>query len=531
MRKRVIYAIGLLVGLVLITSIAVSAAPSPQAATPKRGGTLTILLAEEVKGLYNQQDTGTEGEYPANQITDGLVNADPDRNIIPGLATSWEISPDGLTYTFKLRQGVKFHDGKAFDANDVKYTMDEGSKEGTYSGAKYFPYIAKTEVVDPYTVKITLKQPFPDFMPTLAYEEDLDILDKDAVTKWGSDYGYKAAVGTGPFKFDHWTRGQELVLVRNDDYWDKDKGYPYLDKIIYRAVTEDAVKMMQLTTKNADAIFSVPFTNVNALKIDKNIVVDSVPGGTVHFLGFATENAPFKDVKVRQGLCYGIDRKAIADTIFAGQAAIANSIFPPMLPYSTNDKVVYDYNPDKAKALLAEAGYNANKPLKFLMLTSNAAPYPDEAVLIQAQLKKIGVQADIQPLEKAALSTYTSGTAPDAKDKRQAFLYRYGYSGSFVNDYTYRSFNSKGGLNNFAFNKPGGFQDPELDKLIADTAIMSDKDKMMTNNRLINDAILKDAPWCYIAYQNNIIAYQSYVKGVKNWPLSTFPMRVVWLDK
>jgi peptide/nickel transport system substrate-binding protein len=285
----------------------VTATPLPaptQSTGPKRGGTLNVIIAEEVKGLYNQADSGTEGEYPLNQITDGLVNADPDRNIIPGLATSWEVSPDGLTYTFKLRQGVKFHDGTEFDADDVKWTFDEGIKPGRYSGGKYVPYIAGTEKIDKYTVKITLKQPWADFMPTLAYEEDLDIMARESVEKWGVDYGFKASVGTGPFKFDHWTRGQELVLVRNEDYWDKAQGYPYLDKIVYRAVTEDAVKMMQLSTKNVDIILTVPFNFVAALKLDKNVVVDSTAGGTVHWLGFATENAPFKDLKTRQALCY-----------------------------------------------------------------------------------------------------------------------------------------------------------------------------------------------------------------------------------
>ena len=190
----------------------VTATPPAQptkSAGPKRGGTLNVILAEEPKGLYNHADSGTEGEYPLNQMLDGLVNADPERTIIPGLALSWDISPDGISYTFKLRQGVKFHDGSEFDADDVKWTFDEAIKPNSYSGAKYIPYIAGTEKIDKYTVKITLKQPWADFMPTLAYEEDLDIMAREAVEKWGVDYGFKAVVGTGSFKFDHWTRGQQ----------------------------------------------------------------------------------------------------------------------------------------------------------------------------------------------------------------------------------------------------------------------------------------------------------------------------------
>ncbi len=532
--RRVMYAAAFLLVIGLTQSIAAFAAPPSQTPTPKRGGTLTILLAEEVKGLNNLADSGTEGEYPLEQITEALVQATMDRQLVPGLATSWEVSQDGLEYTFHLRQGVKFHDGTPFDAEAAKWYMDKIIEPNSYSGGKWAPYIKKNDIVDANTIKITLQQPWYDFLNELAFDEDMNPQSKTAMDKLGNDYGFKGAVGTGPFMFDHWTRGQELVLVRNPNYWGKDaqgNQLPYLDKIVYRAVLEDSVKMMQLTTKNADAIFNVPFNNVKALKIDPNIVVDSVPAGTVHYLGFATENPVFNNVKVRQALCYAIDRKAIVDTIFAGQAAVGNGIFPPVLFVAKNDQVVYDYNPDKAKALLNEAGYNASKPLKFAMLTSNASLYQDEAVLVQSQLKKVGVQADIQALEKAALSTYTSGTAPDAKEKRQAFLYRYGYDGTFINDYTYRSFFSTGSLNNFGYNKPGGFMNPAVDKLMVDTLLLMDKDKIKENNQKLNDMLLQDAPWCWIAFQNNINAWESYVKGIKTWTLDLMPMKEVWLDK
>jgi peptide/nickel transport system substrate-binding protein len=518
----------------------VTVTPSPatpvptQSTGPKRGGTMTILVGEEFKGLNNLIDSGTEGEYPEEQFSEALVQATMDRKLVPGLATSWDISPDGLTYTFHLRQGVKYHDGTPFNADSVKWEFDKVIEPGSYSGGKWIPYIAGSKVIDPYTISVTLKQPWYDFLNELAFDEDMNPISPTAYQKWGQDYGFKAAVGTGPYMFDHWTRGTELVLVRNPDYWGKDaqgNQLPYIDKLIYRPALEDSVKMIQLATQNADAIFAVPRTQVKALKTDSGIVVDSVPAGTVDYLAFVTDYGPFKDKKVRQALSYAINRQEIVDTIFGGQAAVANSIFPPILFVSTNDKVVYDYNPDKAKAMLAEAGYGPNNPLKFLMLTSNAQPYNDEAVLVQAQLKKIGVQADVQQLEKAALSTYTSGTAPDAKDKRQSFVYRYGYDGTFINDYTYRSFYSTGSLNNFAYNKVGGAQNPVVDKLMLDALLLMDKDQIKTTNQKINDLLLDDAPWVWIAFENNIDAWRSYVKGLHAWTLNLMPMKEVWLDK
>jgi ABC-type transport system substrate-binding protein len=515
-----------------VVEVVVTPTPTPKPTGPRHGGTLTIIIPEEVKGLYNQADSGTEGEYPLNQITDGLVNADIDRNIVPGLAESWEISDDGLDYTFHLRQGVKFHDGTDFDAEDVKWTMDQAIIPGSYSANKWEPYIAGTEIIDQYTVKITLKAPWYDFMNLLAFEEDLDILSREAVEKWGDDYGYKAAVGTGPFKFDHWNRGEELVLVRNEDYWGAgEEGLPYLDSIVYRAVVEDSVKLIQLATKNADVIYTVPFNEVSALDTDPNVVVDSTPGGTVHFLAMVTNRPPFDDIRVRQALNYAIDRQAIVDTIFAGQATVANGLFPPMLFVSENDKVFYPYDPDKAKQLLEEAGYTSDNPLKFLLLTSNASLYQDEAVLVQAQLKEIGVEVEVLPLEKAALSTYTQKTAPDSEEKRQAFLYRYGYSGTFINDYTYRTYYSGAALNLSGYNQPGAPVHSEVDELLVESIQLVDKDKILENNHKLNEMIMMDAPWVRIAFQNNVIAYQSHVKGLKNWPLCTMPMVQVWLDQ
>jgi ABC-type transport system substrate-binding protein len=382
------------------------------------------------------------------------------------------------------------------------------------------PYIKGTDIIDDYTVKITLKGPWYDFINLLAFEEDLDILSREAVEKWGEDYGYKAAVGTGPFMFDHWTRGEELTLVRNPNWWGAgDEDLPYLDQIVYRAVKEDSVKLIQLSTKNVDLIFNVPFNDVTALQSDPNVVVASTPGGTIHFLAFVSNKAPFDNPKVRQAITQAIDKQAIVDAIFGGHAVVANGIFPPSLFVTKNDVVTYPYDPEQAKALLAEAGYGPNNPLKFLTL------YTDEAVLVQAQLKEIGVEVEILPLEKAALSTYTSGSAPDAEEKRQTFLYRYGYVGTFINDYTFRSFYSSGSLNLF------GYNNPQVDELILKAYQEPDKDKLLTANQAVNDAIVADCPWVFIAFQNNIFAYQNYVQGLSAWPMNTLPMNAVWLDK
>jgi ABC-type transport system substrate-binding protein len=511
-----------------VVEVQVTPTPEPPATAPRHGGTLTMIIPTEIKGLNNQGNSGTEGEWPENQITEGLVERDMDRNIVPGLATEWEISDDGLVYTFHLRKGVKFHDGTDFNAEDVKWTFDECLIPDSYCGSKWAPYIKGVDILDDYTAQITLVAPWYDFISLLAFEEDLDILSQESVEKWGDDYGYQAAVGTGPFRFDHWTRDQETVLVRNDEWWGAgEEDLPYLDKLVYRPVIEDSVKLIQLATKSVDLVYNVPFGDVSALMTDPNTVVLSMPGGTIHYLAFVPTKPPFDNLKVRQAITMAIDKQAIVDTIFDGYAEVANGIFPPSLFVTKNDVVTWPYDPEQAKALLAEEGYGPDNPLHFKMITTNATLYSDEAVLVQAQLKEIGVEAEVVPMESAAMTTYLTGTAPDAEEMRESFLYRYGYSGFFINDYTYRSFHTLGAGNHGRFN----YSNAEVDALIEKAYQEVDHDKLLTLNQAVNDAVVADCPWVFIAFQSNIIAHQAYVHGMKAWPTNTMPMQTVWVDK
>jgi ABC-type transport system substrate-binding protein len=518
---------------VVEVQVEVTAEPVVEKTGPSHGGTLTMVLREEPLGLDNFADPGTQGQFVIKQMVEGLVNADMDQNIAPRLAESWEMSDDGTVYTFHLRKGVKFHDGTEFDAEDVKWTFDEAIIPDTYMGRKWAPYVESTEIVDKYTVKVNLIAPWFDFMTYIAYEDDLAIRSRDAVEEWGDEYGYKAVVGTGPFKFDHWVRGEELVLIRNDEWWGAgEEGLPYLDKIMYRTIPEEATKMVQLVTGNVDVVSQVPFENAAAYRSDPNLVVESTPAGTQHYLYLSPWFPPFDDIELRQAMNYAIDKQAIVDSVFAGEAAVSNGIFPPTVFVHENDRIIYPYDPEKAKQMLAEAGYDEANPLKFLLLTSSASPYVDEAILVQAQLAEIGVQAEVLPMENVALVTYIMQQAPDWEQKRQALLFRRGLSGLVINDYTYRGFFSTGAANRNGYNQEGGIQNPEVEQLILDTYQLTDKDKLQENCHKLNEMIMMDAPAVFIAYENNIIANQKYVKGFRgNWPLPFMTMEGVWLEK
>ena len=391
-----------LVAFLTITLLVTGAQPMVLAA-PKRGGTLTVIIAEDVRHLDIIFDGGTEGRYVNNQVTDGLVNTDRNGKIVPALAETWTVSADGTVYTFKLRRNVKFHDGTDFDASDVKWNLDRLlDSKVSYAANRYRTFIKSVEVLDNYTVRITTPGPNPDFMPLIAAGRETDFHSPEAVQKWGRDYGVRAIVGTGPFKFKEWIKGERLVLVRNENYWKP--GLPYLDSIVYRPMPEESLRVVSLRAKQADVALDPALADVAKLRDDERFKVMTYSGGTLNLIYFNTCKKPFDDLRVRQALYYGIDRKAIAEAVFYGFAEPGSGIFPSWhwAHDKTWERTIFPYNPQRAAELLTQAGFSQRNPLEFTLTTSDASEYVDQATLVQNQLAKIGVKAKVLPLDKMA---------------------------------------------------------------------------------------------------------------------------------
>ncbi len=330
----------------------------------------------------------------------------------PASRESYTISEDGKTFTFKLRPGVKFHNGREMTADDVKYSLDRVTNPATQSpGAGFFGSILGydavaggtatslegVKVVDPLTVEITLSRPDATFLHVMALNF-ASVVPKEAVDAAGADFG-KQPVGTGAYKLGEWTIGQRLVFEKNPDYWRE--GLPYLDSVTFEVGQEPIVALLRLQNGEVDipgdGIPPAKFTEVMA---DPAQAAHVVEGGQLQ-TGYITMNVkmpPFDKVEVRQAVNMAINKDRIVQ-IINGRAVPATQPLPPTMPGYTKDYAGYPYDPEKAKAMLAEAGFPDGFETELYVM--NTDPNPRIAQAIQQDLAGIGIKASIQSLAQA----------------------------------------------------------------------------------------------------------------------------------
>jgi len=379
----------------------------------KQGGDIVITYKDDVATLDPAIGYDWQNWSMIKSLYDGLMDYAPGTtDLVPDLAESYEIAPDGQTFTFKLRKGVKFHNGREMTADDVKYSLDRVVNPKTQSpGAGFFASIKGHEdvaggkaeslsgvtVVDPSTIKIELSRPDATFLHVMAINFS-HVVPKEAVEQFGADFG-KNPVGTGAFKMAEWTLGQRLVFERNPDYWRK--GLPHLNKITFEIGQEPIVALLRLQKGEidvpGDGIPPAKFQEVMADPAQKERVV---VGGQLH-TGYVTMNttmAPFDNVKVRQAVNMSINKDRIVQLI-NNRAVPATQPLPPSMPgYDTAYKG-YAYDVDKAKALLAEAGHPEGFETQLFVM--NTDPNPRIAQAIQQDLSAVGIKASIQSLAQA----------------------------------------------------------------------------------------------------------------------------------
>ncbi len=518
------------VGGIGLGSAVATGATTAKLQEAKPGGTLRVVYAEEPKNLHPQIDSGTEGVYVQMQVYDSLLNLGPSGEFVPGLATAMPEQPDDVTYVFQLREGVTFHNGRPFTADDVVWTFDrllgKFPELDSTQAARFGGQIASVEKVDDYIVKFTMKQPWVDFIPLMAGDKYMRIQQKDAELENPEQYGQSVVVGTGPFKFKEWVKGDHLTLERYEEYW----GEPaYVDEIVYKAIPEEATRMNALKAGEIHILLAPALKDLPDLEADPKFQVLASDGGNMKRLVYNTTREPFTDVKVRQALYYAIDRQEIVDGIYYGYASVGQGILPPWNEASDPNQTYYPYDPEKAKQLLAEAGYDGT-PLEFEIVTSDSTEYVDLSTLIQAQLEQVGVKASITPLDKSAFTerTFSSGGAPNPAF--QAYVYRLIY-GFPTTDYGWRTYHPKSALNAYGYNQPGGAQNPEVVELLDESTQTLDVAKQQELYSRLSDLILADAPAVLIAWQKNILVSRAAVKDLGITVIHNMPFRQVWLDQ
>ena len=373
--------------LALTMSMAVTAMPFGVSAEETDKTVVRINMESEPDNLDPWLSAASDTEAVFHNVFEGLVLFDETGALTPGLAESWDISDDGLEYTFHLRDDVTFHNGKAFSAEDVVYTYESLSGLGGEEAlSSKFKNLTSVEAVDDYTVTMTLAEADAAF---LQYT-------RVAVLPKGYEDQSSAPVGTGPFVFEKYVPGQMVVLEKNEDYYDESR-MPKIDEAQIYIMGDDSAVLTALQSGQLDA--GIVYAD-SADYLTGDFTVNSSPQNMVQLFALNNSATPFDDVRVRQAFEYAVNKDQIIDGVFAGYATELYSNFSPVMSYFYNDELedVYTYDVDKAKELMAEAGYEDGFDIT-ITVPSNYQKHIDTAQVIAQQLKQINVNATIEPVE------------------------------------------------------------------------------------------------------------------------------------
>lgn len=391
----------------------------------KPGGSIVITYKDDVATLDPAIGYDWQNWSMIKSIFDGLMDYAPGTTELrPGLAESYEMSEDGLSYTFKLRSGVTFHNGRKMTAEDVKYSLDRVTDPATQSpGAGFFGSIngydeatagsatglSGVTVVDPMTVKIELSRPDATFLHVMALNF-ASVVAKEAVDEYGADFG-KHPVGTGAFKLGNWSIGQSLTLEKNADFWRA--GVPYLDQITFEIGQEPVVALLRLQSGEVDVPGDgIPPAKFQEVMADPDQAARVVEGGQLH-TGYLTMNvniAPFDKVEVRRAVNMALNKDRIVQMI-NNRAVPSNQPLPPTMPGYTADYAGYVFDVEAAKKLMADA--EVTTPVETELFVMNTDPNPRIAQAIQQDLSAIGINAAIKSLAQAnVIEAGGNGSAP-----------------------------------------------------------------------------------------------------------------------
>lgn len=367
--------------------------PQQQPEGPKRGGTLVVGANQPPQILDPALNVAWASTTFYEHIYECLMGWAPNDQIVPGLAESYEVSPDGKVYTFKLRRGVKFHNGRELVADDVKFVFERMLDPKTGSpNISVWQALEKVEVVDKYTVRFTLKEPFAPFLAYLATPNYSGIYPKEAVGQLATH-----PVGTGPFVWSEYVRDQHVKMTRNPNYWQKD--LPYVDELIFKLIIDDGSQVSAIRSKTVDMTWlSDPKVAATVPKVAPGVKL--LPSQTTRFIDikFNLKKPPFNDVRVRRAFSLAIDRQALVDTVLGGYGQVGTIITTESFKHPNPLQLPY-YTPDLAKArqLLQEAGVT-NLKVEWKVVAINSLDV-QMSQMVKEQLAKVGITVNINPTE------------------------------------------------------------------------------------------------------------------------------------
>jgi peptide/nickel transport system substrate-binding protein len=478
----------------------------------RRGGTLRVGLDVDADTLDPRLTKNTSGFRVKELAFNGLVAINPDYSAAPDLAEKWE-NPDDKTWVFHIRQGVKFHDNSNLTANDVKYTYESVLDQSFNSPARaFYLSVASVEAVDPNTVKFTLKDPFAPFLSYM----DLAIVPQASASK--SDFGTKP-IGTGPFKVDTWNTGDSIEFSAFDGFYG---GRANLDRVRVRVVPDNSARVVALESGDLDFVQS-PLSPQDVSRIQSagglKLKVDRTPAAGYTYVNLNTADPILSDKNVRQALSHLVNKQQIIDTIYKGIGQPANGpIVPGMWAYSP-DIMSYDYNPDKAKQLLDDAGWKVGgdgirtkdgNRMSLVVRTHSEDPDRKQLIqVLQSEFQNVGIDATTNTVEFPALFQ-------DVQDGKYQVVVIGWLNLSDPDRATFRQFTIDGTANY------GKYKNDQVDNLLKQARTTLDQTKA---KQLYTDAvkqIVDDAPYIFVQYQEYIVMYTTKLQGyvvnpVANW--------------
>ncbi|MCD7772928.1 MAG: ABC transporter substrate-binding protein [Ruminococcus sp.] len=508
MNKKILS--GILAAILAVSCLA-SCGSGDDSDTSSSGDSDTLVYAQgaDPRGLDPQIVDDGESAKVTNQIYEGLLQYEDDSTEVKAcLAKDWEISDDGLVYTFYLQEGVKFHDGTDFNAEAVKYNVERNTinktEDMTYADFVW-GYVSGVEVVDEYTVNITLSQPSTPFLANLAM-----VFGAPMVSPTAAEEGdlMNEPVGTGPYKFVEWKKDQYVKLEANEDYWNED-GKAQITNVVIRTIEDASTKILELQSGDVDIIDGIDTNQVASLESDSNITVNTTPGMNINYMAY---NAERLDKETRVALSQSVNVEELVAGLYNGYAEVATTILPTFVPGYSADVTQIAYDPDAAKATLEEKGVTSLHVITY----TNARPYNTATgqtltEAIQGYFSEVGVEVEIDSYD---WTTY--------KDKAIAGDYDicfYGWSGdngdpdNFLNLLS----DTNAGMNVARFNLAANEDDQEAytayAEMISEAAQEPTGDSRNAMYAEMEQYVADLALWLPISHQQDITACKANVQN------------------